>query len=164
MQKFESWLNCLTLKILMQWGKIFLPIPAQHLLQESSEAERRWATEAVGVLVCDHGLSCPFTKDRCLWNSFWAVTFINQYEGPDGDFSGRGPTSSAAHQRWQQPPGQGAGGKCAAASDSHLPVQQVLAPEALRPVQKCHLVTAYHHCSASGKLVLWSSPKATRLL
>lgn len=55
-------------------------------------------------------------------------------------------------------------GKCAVASDSHPPVQQFLAPRALRPVWKCHLVTAYHHCSASRKLVLWSSFKTTRLL
>lgn len=39
MQKFESWFDCLTLKILTQRGKIFLPIPVQYLLQESSEAE-----------------------------------------------------------------------------------------------------------------------------
>lgn len=107
MQKFESWFDCLTLKILMQWGKIFLPIPAQYLLQESSKAERCWAAEAVGILVCDHGLSCPFTKDCCLWNSFWVVTLINQNEEPDGDFSGRGPPqaqhiSSGRSAQWRE--------------------------------------------------------------
>lgn len=80
--------------------------------EESSE---QWVTKPVvpwGVTP-RHALSCPLTKDCCLWNSFWAasVHVCKPFGGTRWELGGRGPASCVVHHWLQHPPEEGAGGQ-----------------------------------------------------
>lgn len=160
MQKFESWFKCFTLKIHMQWGKYFCP------LLRSTCCRKAWRLKGVelqrqlvswcAAMVCPVHLSKTAALKQLLsfhmYKPIWVARWWLQWPWIYLKCSTSAVAAASRGGSWWA----AGNGKCAAALDSHPPVQQFLAPEDLRTVWKCHLVTTYHHCSASGRLVLGS--------